>query len=188
MNRVLAVSVIGLALLAGGCHDPNYEDDDYDDGYYVNRTPYVRDFTLIPAPGARAVANGALPITPHLGDGNFELRWELDGYGPIHVDLYVSNDRWLGPEDPYGRDDLLFKHLWSGDNLYTDEYHIDTTYLGCRFTTDNILSCGAITYDNPGRDLTPFLNQLPKTGYLILRACDGNTQDCDTRSLYVEFQ
>ncbi len=186
MKALLAISVLGASLLAGGCH--YYEEEPYDNSYYFDRTPYISYFTVIPAAGARSVAYGAIPITPHLNDGNFETRWELDGYGPIHVDLYVSNDRWVGSEDPFGREDVLIKHLWSSTNLYRDDYHVDTVYMNCRFTTDNVLSCGPINYDNPGTDITPFLNQLPKTGYLILRACDGETNACSTSSVYVEFQ
>lgn len=187
MKRVMALSIVTLSILASGC-DESYEDTYYDDPYEVDRTPYIRYITVIPAAGARAGAYGAAPITPHLNYGNFEVRWELDAYGPTHVDLYVSNDRWLGPEDAWGREDLLFKHLWSAPNAYSDDFHIDTVYTGCRFTTNNLLSCGTLTYDNPGRDITPFLTQLPKTGYLLLRACDGQTDVCSTASVYVEFQ
>ncbi len=181
MKHVLKLSIVALSLLASGCHVP------YDDSYEVDRTPYIRYFTLIPAAGARAWNYGADPITPYLNDGEFELRWELEAYGQTHIDLYVSNDTWLGPDDAWGREDLLFKHI-GGGNSHGDDYHVDTVYMGCRFSTDNILSCGAISYDNPGRDITPFLSQLPKTGYLILRACDELTGYCATASRFVEFQ
>lgn len=186
MKRILAVAGIAIVLLTSGC-DENYEQPYNDTGYEADYTPDIRYLSLIAAPGALAWSYGAAPITPHLDDGNFALQWEVRSYGQYHVDLFVSNDPWLGPPDPWGREDLLFKHLSSGSS-YNDAYRIDTAFMNCRFTTDNILSCGRVDYGNPGRDITPFLNVLPKTGYVILRACDEFMRDCATASLFVEFQ
>lgn len=188
MQRVMTLAVISLSLLIGACHDA-YEEPYSETSYYeADYTPYIRYFSVLPAPGARAWDYGAAPITPHLDNGNFALQWEIGSYGQYHVDLYVSNDPWLGLQDPWGREDVLFKHLGGMGNSYNTAYNTDTVFMSCRFTTDNILSCGQINYDNPGRDLTPYLNVLPKTGYIILRACDEYMQDCAITSRYVEFQ
>lgn len=185
MKRLLALSVIALSLLTSGCDD-TYEDP-HEDAYPPDYTPDIRSFNLIPAPGARAWEYGATPITPHVDGGSFTMQWEIQSYGPYSVDLYVSNDPWLGPQDPWEREDLLFKHF-GGIGYGSDAYRIDTLFMNCRFSIDNVLSCGGLNYANPGRDITPFLNVLPKTGYLILRACDDYSQDCAISARYVEFQ
>ena len=176
--------VLALLVSTSGCV---YVDDPVNDPIVVvvhHHAPEIRYFSLLAAPGATASNYGAAPITPYLDNGNFQIQWEVATEGAYQIDMYVSNDPYLDPEDPWARDDIHFKQSYRG---ISDYVVLDAVTMNCRFTTDNILSCGRISYENPGRDITPFLTRLPKPGYIILRACDDSMQDCTTMALSVEF-
>ena len=178
----ISTTTVVLALLAiSGC-DPVNDPAVIVDHHHA---PEIRYFSLLAAPGATAAYDGAAPITPYLDNGNFQIHWEVATEGTYQIDMYVSNDPYPGSEDPRARDDVHFKQLYRD---LSDYVVFDAVTMNCRFTTDNILSCGRISYENPGRDITPFLNRLPKPGYIILRACDAAMQECTTMALNVEFQ
>lgn len=187
MKIFSAPVVLMLLVINSGCM-PAHEsaNDSVNDSHYP---PEIRYFSVISAPGATAYSYGAAPITPYLDSGNFLIQWEVAAESAYQIDLYVSNDPRLGPQDPLGREDVHFKQLYHGIGGHIDhEFYLDTMTMNCQFSVDNFLSCGRISYENPGRDITPFLTQLPKIGYIILRACDETMHECTTAALRVEFQ
>ena len=181
--RIFSTTVVlVLLVINSGCHPANDPVNDH------HHTPEIRYFSVLAAPGAIASNYGAAPITPYVDSGNFLIQWEVATEGAYQVDLYVSNDPRLGPQDPWGREDVHFKQFYRSIGASVDhDLYLDTMTMNCQFTADNVLSCGRISYENPGRDITPFLTQLPKSGYIILRACDETMQDCATTALSVEF-
>ena len=176
-------AVVVLIGITSGCHPLNDPVNDY------HPPLEIRYFSVIAAPGATASDYDSAPITPYVDSGNFQIRWEVATAGAYQIDLYVSNDLRLGSQGSSGREDVHFKQFYRAiSDTANHELYRDTVTLNCQFTTGNILSCGRITYENPGRDITSFLTELPKPAYLILRACDDELQTCTTTALNVEFQ
>ena len=186
--RIFSAPVVFMLLvISNGCMPVNEPANDRADDYHY--PPEIRYFSVISAPGATASNYDAAPITPYFDSGNFLIQWEVATESAYQIDLYVSNDPRLDPQDPAGRDDVHFKQLYHGIGGHIDhEFYLDTMTMNCQFNVDNILSCGRISYENPGRDITPFLTQLPKSGYIILRACEETMHECATTALRVEFQ
>ena len=113
--RIFSTTIVILALLAiGGCdpaNDPVVTPVVIVDHHHA---PEIRYFSLLAAPGATAFNYGAAPITPYLDNGYFQIEWEMATEGSYQIDMYVSNDPYLDPEDPLARDDVHFKQLYRG--------------------------------------------------------------------------
>jgi len=62
------------------------------------------------------------------------------------------------------------------------------TSFDCRFTSSNKMSCGTISAANTEKDLTVFLNTIPKQAYLIFEACNALLSNCKTASVTIELQ
>lgn len=184
MKTVSTTVVLLMLIMSSGCvSNDNSGSEPIVEHHH--HTPEIRYFSLLAAPGASAYNFGSAPITPYLDSGNFQIQWEVATEGAYQIDMYVSNDPYLDREDPWGRDDIHFKTSYRGVSDYVT---LDSVTTNCRFTPDNVLSCGRTSYENPGRDITPYLAQLPKHGYIILRACNDTLEACTTMALSVEFQ
>jgi hypothetical protein len=151
-------------------------------------TPDIREFSVVASPGVSATAYGAAPISPYVDSGYFRAQWVVTADGPYRVDLYVSNDSELDAQDPSSKEDVHFYHFSCGSEPSATSCQGVTVSTGCRFSTENILSCGTINFDNPGKDISAFLTQIPKVSYILLRACDESMQACVVFALKVEFQ
>lgn len=130
--------------------------------------------------GTSASINDVAPINANLNNGEFSVGWNISSSDPYHVDIYLSDDVVLG-----GDVKIFEQNCGSLGTLYNCDS--DASF-NCRFDTSNNISCGVVSASNPAKDLTTFLDTIPKSAHLILVGCNALLTSCKSTSLEVELQ
>ena len=174
-KTILTLVVSGLLSACGGGSDTNT------DIANIN-TPANPSTTInaVGVVGTSSPVNTIAPINAGVNGGEFSISWDVDSSDPYHVDMYLSDDNTLGSDVK-----ILSQNCGSVSFLY----NCDTTAVfDCRFTSSNKMSCGTISAANTEKDLTVFLNTIPKQAYLIFEACNALLSNCKTASVMIELQ
>mgnify|MGYP006412646997 FL=1 len=130
--------------------------------------------------GTSVTVNNIIPINSGINGGAFSIAWDVDSSDPYHVDLYLSEDNTLG-------DDVKFFSQNCGSSTLI--YNCGTlAQFDCRFTSSNKISCGMLSAFNTEKDLTSFLDTIPKQASLIIEACNALMDNCKTTSVAIELQ
>ncbi len=132
------------------------------------------------ATGTSAPASGIVPINANINNGEFTLEWNIASSDPYHVDIYISSDDALGGDVKF-----FSQNCGSLSTLYNCS---STASFDCRFDTSNSISCGVVSTSNTGKDLTTFLDAIPKSAHLILVGCNSLLTSCKSTSVEVELQ
>lgn len=142
-------------------------------------TTTINNYTVT---GTSSATGTSQPINPGVNNGNFNVSWNISSSDPYHVDLYVSSDSTLSTTT-----DIKFfgQNCGSASSIYNCGKSGTFT---CTFGGDNKISCGTISAANPAKDLTSFLDTIPKTAYIVMQACNGLFDSCKTSAIQVEFQ
>ena len=121
-------------------------------------------------------SDGTVPINPYENNRGFTLNWSVIADMPMYrVDFYFSNDKTLNG-------DTKFLGLNCGTALSVCQAQGTTS---CLLSTSYKVACS----DGAGiTNIESFIDTLPKSGYMIMRACNGLLDDCVTQSIPVEFQ
>ncbi|MEC4685408.1 MAG: hypothetical protein VST71_06725 [Nitrospirota bacterium] len=130
--------------------------------------------------GTSPASDGVVPINSIVNDGVFKVSWSVSSDDIYHIELYLSNDDELSRDTDV---DFFGRNCGSISTACKQNGSVD-----CRFTTQNKISCGTISIYNPEKDITPFLDQIPKAAYLIMEACNALFDSCETASVQVELQ
>ena len=143
----------------------------------VNLNTTINTVSIV---GTSAAINNIIPINSGMNGGAFSIAWDVDSSDPYHVDLYLSEDNALG-------DDVTFFSQNCGSTTLI--YHCSAiATFECRFTSSNKISCGTISAFNTEKDLTSFLDTLPKQAFLIIEACNALMDNCKSTSVAIELQ
>jgi len=143
----------------------------------VNPNTTINTVSIV---GTSAAINNIIPINSGMNGGAFSIFWDVDSSDPYHVDLYLSEDNTFG-------DDVTFfsQNCGSSTLIYNCSA---TASFECRFTSSNKISCGTISAINTEKDITLFLDTLPKQAFLIIEACNALMDNCKTTSVAVALQ
>lgn len=126
-------------------------------------------------------ASGNIPINSGVSGGVFKVTWDVDSSDPYHAELYLSSDDTL---DRNSDVKIFEQNCGSVSLIYNCGQKAD---FDCRFTSQNKISCGTVTNQNRERDLTAFLDTIPKSAHLMLYACNALFSACKTSSVAIEL-
>lgn len=133
--------------------------------------------------GTSAAVNGVAPISPGVNSGQFSFDWNITGNASFTTSVVVSAD------NVYDEGSDIGIAGGCGKTSIVDSCHVSTT-INCTFNNSNIMTCndpGGGTF--PARDLTTFLSSgVPKSAYLVIRACDALMTSCPTMSAPIQIQ
>lgn len=117
------------------------------------------------------------PIDAGENGGRFSMSWDLSADGVIDVELAVRERQEEFP-GPCFLDEYEFHDRSCGEDL--DCQLVDS--LSCQLSSDHRITCDS----GKGVDLTPFLDQLPKSAVITITARAKDFTACDY--VPVEFQ
>ncbi len=142
-------------------------------------TTRIKAYTVV---GSGNAVAGKVPVNANINGGAFHVNWDVDSSDPYHAELYLSADDKL---DTATDIDVFGQNCGSVSVIYNCG---EKASFDCRFGTDNKLSCGKVSSFNRAKDLTTFLDRLPKTAWLMLKACNALLTDCKTAAVQIELQ
>jgi len=144
-------------------------------------TTTINSFTVT---GSGPAVAGKIPLNPAINNGAFTVDWNIDSSDPYHVDLYMSSDNQL---NRLSDDQLLTRNCGSTSLVYNCS---KTAHIDCSFNSSNVLACGTASDQMvvKGRDLTAYLDTIPKTSWLLIEACNALMSSCKTSAVEIEFQ
>ena len=132
--------------------------------------------------GTAATANGIVPINAAFNAGEFTMDWEVTSSNPYRVEVFISADNTLDKTS----DIEIYNRNCGNDPLVYTCNNIGN-YV-CAFTNANEMSCGIVTAFNTRKDLTTFLNVIPKSAFMMIEACNALRDSCKTASVAIELQ
>jgi hypothetical protein len=140
-------------------------------------TTTLNSFSVV---GSGATVAGKIPINAGINNGEFFIAWDVDSSDPYHVDVHLNDSDSLIDaikifEQNCGALSVLFNCN-------------ETANFDCRFDSSNHISCDTITAFNPEKDLTSFLDTLPKSAFIIIEACNALLDNCKTSAVEIELQ
>ena len=143
----------------------------------ANPSTTINAVTIV---GTSPPSDNIIPINAGVNNGGFTTGWSVSSSDPYHVDLYLSNDNALGS------DVRIFSQNCGSSSLI---YNCSSVgQFNCQFTSSNKMSCGTLSAANTEKDLTSFLDTIPKQVFLILEACNALLDNCKTSSVAIELQ
>ena len=125
--------------------------------------------------------HGRVVIDANQNEGRFHIHWKVSTSDPYPMSLWLSDDENL---DRAG-DLRIYQHNCGSFSLYRCGHDVT---LDCRFTTENVLSCGEPSLANPERNLTTYLVSLPAEKNLIFNVCNALVTDCKQVVVPVVFR
>lgn len=141
-----------------------------------NATVRLIDFDVDGTTGGSIIG-----INSGVDEGEFFVNWDVEGEGSYTATLYLSEDREL---DTFA-DTFVFSRFCD-DGFSCDG---DVNNYPCYFGTDNVISCGTAPFFNSSTNISFFLDELPKNGYMILQLCDDTSDtECDEDLVRVQLQ
>lgn len=167
-------SALGLTACGGGSDSNSTE---YTGGSNGSATSNNTQILALSMSGTSNItSDGTVPINPYEDNRSFTLNWSVIADMPMYrVDFYFSNDKTLNG-------DTKFLGLNCGTALSVCQAQGTTS---CLLSTSYKVACS----DGVGiTTIESFIDTLPKSGYMIMRACNGVLDDCITQSIPVEFQ
>ncbi|MDM8558946.1 hypothetical protein [Candidatus Parabeggiatoa sp. HSG14] len=174
---LISVSMLFLVNCGGG--DSNEGDDDGNTegggGYHI------KSFSI---EGSYPSTTGQIvPINSGVNNGKFTVSWKTTANALYQVRLRLHDNDVL-PEEESNLPIIYQNNCNMGNLGQNDVCGSDATRI-CQFTNDNRVHCGTRK-----TNITRFLDQIPKMGYMILEICGGGLSydDCDTKSVEIEFQ
>ena len=176
------LAVISLVACGGGSSSSNDEEfSGFPDDEPTTPRYQINSFEIVGTDEAEN-ADPAI-IDPAQNGGNFVLSYTIeDNTVGNYVGLFVSDNDTLSNADINFFDEFCSNGLTCGDETsFTDD---------CFFNNSNQLYCSFPDEDEEDRaDISEFLDELPKDGFIILRACkDAAAIDCDLSTIAVQFQ
>ena len=121
--------------------------------------------------------SNAADLNPGTGEGEKTITWDVKSSDPYVIDIYFSQDDVLDDEDI----NIYGLNCGSLSEFECDQYG----EIECRFTSDNMMSCGVLSSINDEEDLTASIPALPLVAYMILEACNGLQDSCKTASVEI---
>lgn len=125
--------------------------------------------------------HGRVVIDANRNQGRFRIHWKVATSDPYPMSLWLSHDENLN----MAGDLRIYQHNCGSLSLYSCGHDVD---LDCRFTTENMLSCGEPSLANPDRNLTTYLVSLPAEKNLIFNVCNALVTDCKQVVVPVVFR
>ncbi len=162
-----------ISACGGGSSTPNIDVPNP-----ATSTTTINSFSLT---GTSAPINGVVPINASINNGEFAIDWDIASSDPYIVEIYMSSDTALGNGDVK----IFGQNCGSLSTLYNCG---STASFNCRFGSSNNISCGVISSINPEKDLTTFLDTIPKSANLLLLGCNSLLTSCKTTSVAIELQ
>ena len=131
--------------------------------------------------GTAPVPSGVLvPLNPAENNGEFVVSWDAASTNSIyHGRLYFSIDDQLSNEDSQ------FLGINCGPAFSTLSGCDAEGEFTCQITNDNMIGCDKSVRQ---RNISFFLDQIPKNAHLILEVCDASLTDCVTDVVGVQVQ
>jgi hypothetical protein len=176
MLRIKHILFFGASILLFGCSDTSNITNPANN----NQGTSINAYSVIGA--ITTTTNGGILINSGVNNGAFNVSWNVSSSDPYHVELYLSNDSALSSST----DVKFFSQNCGGISAI---YNCNTNgSFSCKFNSQNKISCDTITFINKEKDISAFLNQIPKRAYLIIKACNGLFNNCDTAFKPIELQ
>ena len=147
-------------------------------------TPITTETTILSftTVGTSASVNGVVPINAGVKNGDFSIEWDITSSEPYRTEIFLSSDTVLNS----AIDIVIYNRNCGADpRVYTCNQQ---GLFNCRFNNSNEMSCGIVTAFNTAKDLTVFLDAIPKSAYLIIDACNALRDSCKTASVAIELQ
>lgn len=128
--------------------------------------------------GGFATQDGTIGLSPYINDGGFYIEWDVTSSDPFHISMYVSDDQSLDDTD------VQFGGFNCGSltELYSCTFQDEKQ---CSYDEGNLISCGEITSGNPAKNLSNYLDVIPKQTNILVRVCNGLFSDCETVALNI---
>ena len=142
----------------------------------TNTTTRINSFAV----GGSSSTTSPVSLNPGINSGNFIVSWNISSGATYHVDLFVSEDAMLSDTD--------LEFFSKNCGVATSDCTSSTAQYQCQFNSQNRIACRDNSGANPGRDLTAFLDEIPKDAFLILEACDSTFESCASSAVRVRFQ
>lgn len=177
-HHALIISVALLSACGGGSSIPGGGDNP------VTNNTTINSFTVT---GSGNAVAGKTPINAAINNGAFQVNWDIDSTDPYRAIMYLSADNTLDTNEATGDIELLGLNCGSISLLYECN---KTAKIDCSFNSSNKIACGTaqdqLTYQP--KDLTTFLDTIPKTAYLMVQACNLLMTSCKTSAVQIELQ
>lgn len=157
----------------------------YDESIDPNASPTVNNstgsislnrFSVDGSSGGQSVG-----INSGVDSGLFTLTWEVNGDEDYDAQLYLSEDDVAANSSD---DEMIFSRS-CGSGL---ECGFDVDDYPCYFTTTNYINCGTSPLYDSQENISFFLDELPKDGFLILKVCNQDDSDCDEKDVEIQLQ
>ncbi len=132
--------------------------------------------------GSSMPTGTSIPINAATNGGEFTIDWDVTATDPYTFKLFLSADSTL---DITTDIEILTLNCGSESLVFSCN---DIGNFICHFDSSNLMGCGVSSPGNRPKDLTAFLNTIPMTAFLVIRACDTLENDCKTNALEVELQ
>ncbi len=187
MNKIKNLAAILLLLNLSGCLNvpDNSTASDTSDNYDFspvtsNEEVNLKSFSV----SSSNSNNGVAEINAGINNGAFSIAWNVPAPSPYHVRLYLSENDTLEES----KDIKFFQRNCGNSYSYFSSQCTDTGNYNCKFTSDNKISCGVVSTSYDEKNISWFLDQIPKKAWLILNVCNAFISGCKNQSQPVEFQ
>ena len=180
MNIRLIIFSLFVAVVVSACGgDSSSSTDTATDPVATGDNTTINSYTLT---GTSVTSNGVTPINAGVNNGVFRVEWNVTSSDPYHVDLFLSDDNTLSETT----DTQISSHNCGALDIL---YECDAvTSLDGSFDNQNKISVGTVNTFNPGADLTNFLSTIPKSAFMIIKACNSLLSNCKTSAIAIELQ
>ncbi len=176
MLRIKHILFFGVLFLLFGCSETSNTTNP------TTSNSQNTSINMYSVTGTSTTTSDVKPINSGVNNGAFNVSWNVSSTDPYHIELYLSNNSTLSSSAGV----KFFSQNCGGISAI---YNCNTNgSFSCRFTSQNKISCGTITFVNKEKDVSAFLNQIPKSAYLIIKACNGLFNSCDTEFKQIELQ
>jgi len=150
----------------------------------ADATVTIRSFSVN---GTGPEVSGVVPINASVNNGEFSLNWDVDSDDPVGywTDTVLSADT-VRDSGSAGPDVVIHQQGCLVGPLSRCSGPVQS--FNCRFTTDNKIICD---FDGPYPQenfVGNFIDALPKSAYLIFRACTSLIDKCQTQTVAIELQ
>ncbi|WP_053980705.1 hypothetical protein [Marinagarivorans algicola] len=171
LSLTILLSACGSSESSGGINN-NGNTDDNSSASNTDADHKIKSVTVVGSDGSTTPS----VIDPSIGDGIFLISTEVtNGRSPFNGEVYLSTNETLSNLDiSIGAGTCEPTEPDCAAGLSMDE---------CQYKNDNTITCG----DNV-TDISDFLTEIPKSGYIIVETCDVADLNCNTASAAVTFR
>ncbi len=175
--------IIFIATTVAGCGGSSGSDGIGDPGGTPD-IPVAGGMTLdtFEVTGTGVVEASSVPINAAVANGEFSFSFDVTTLSdPYVTELFISEDNLLDTTDV----SILHRICGNDGTVFKCNAHGE---FNCSFNSSNEMSCGVVGPGNFPKNLTTFLDSIPKDAHLILEACNFTQDECDTKAVAVEIQ